>query len=168
MAPGASEATAPGHALAETVAGAPRETESAGTMNDLLDVWTLSPGMIREHKSAAVVVDPFSAGSASAAAAAGFDGMEAEFTARAGSEAAESVKAVPHPVVAEMNAATVSILLRLKHAAMFEDFQVTLTEGGKECTPCCLDIIFGMAKSLMAGNMSSALDDGVHGKLVCS
>lgn len=32
--------------------------------------------------------------------------------------------AVAHPVVAAMNGATVSILLRLKHAVMFEDFQV--------------------------------------------
>lgn len=32
--------------------------------------------------------------------------------------------AVAHPVVAAMNGATVSILMRLKHAAMFEDFQV--------------------------------------------
>ena len=34
--------------------------------------------------------------------------------------------AVVHPVVSEMNGATVSILLRLKHAVMFEDFQVCL------------------------------------------
>lgn len=32
--------------------------------------------------------------------------------------------AVAHPVVAAMSGATVSILMRLKHAAMFEDFQV--------------------------------------------
>lgn len=45
--------------------------------------------------------------------------------------------AIPHPVVAAMNGATVSILLRLKHAAMFEDLQVTgyrgLREGGFVC-----------------------------------
>ncbi|CAM9299340.1 unnamed protein product, partial [Hapterophycus canaliculatus] len=37
-------------------------------------------------------------------------------------------RAVAHPVVAAMNGATVSILMRLKHAAMFEDYQVS----------CCL------------------------------
>lgn len=42
--------------------------------------------------------------------------------------------AVAHPVVAAMNGATVSILLRLKHAVMFEDFQVCvwfLSKGGQ-------------------------------------
>lgn len=37
--------------------------------------------------------------------------------------------AVAHPVVSAMNGATVSILLRLKHAVMFEDFQVCLLVG---------------------------------------
>ena len=37
--------------------------------------------------------------------------------------------AVAHPVVAAMNVATVSILLRLKHAIMFEDFQVFVLVG---------------------------------------
>lgn len=38
--------------------------------------------------------------------------------------AGSAPRAYPHPIVAAMNGATVSILLRLKHAAMFEDFQV--------------------------------------------
>lgn len=37
--------------------------------------------------------------------------------------------AVAHPVVSVMNGATVSILLRLKHAVMFEDFQVCFLVG---------------------------------------
>lgn len=38
----------------------------------------------------------------------------------------KAAAAVAHPVVAAMNGATVSILLRLKHATMFEDFQVCI------------------------------------------
>lgn len=75
-------------------------------MNDLLGVLTLSSSVPVEHKSAAD-------------GASGFDGLAAAAAAGAGP------RAVPHPVVAAMNGATASMLLRLKHAAMFEDFQVT-------------------------------------------
>lgn len=36
-----------------------------------------------------------------------------------------------HPVVSGMNGATISILMRLKHAAMFEDFQVRAWREGR-------------------------------------
>lgn len=68
--------------------------------NDLLDAWA-SPA---PNRSDSVAGRP----------QAGLVGLEGES------------RAVAHPVVAAMNGATVSILMRLKHAAMFEDFQVCL------------------------------------------
>lgn len=68
--------------------------------NDLLDVWS-SPAATRSE-----------GGAGAARPMAGLNGLEA------------GGGAVAHPVLAAMNGATVSILMRLKHAAMFEDFQV--------------------------------------------
>ena len=78
----------------------PSQTTPAG--KDLLDVLALS----NPHR-------PRGAGGK----AGSLEGMEAGATA------------VAHPVVAAMNGATVSILLRLKHAIMFEDFQVFVLVG---------------------------------------
>lgn len=73
---------------------------AASTSNDLLDVWASSSTSVRS-------------GLDSGGEAGGLDG-----------EGAVGVRVVAHPVVAAMNGATVSIILRLKHAAMFEDYQV--------------------------------------------
>ena len=67
---------------------------------DLLDVWKNSVTPARSASGSLKV--------------GGFDGADA----------AVGSGTVAHPVVSAMNGATVSILLRLKHASMFEDFQV--------------------------------------------
>lgn len=83
--------------------------------NDLLGAWPSNP---RGGEYGGVLGGGFGGSSTSVNSppAAGFDSMEGGVGA--------GQRAVPHPVVAVMNGATVSILLRLKHAAMFEDFQV--------------------------------------------
>lgn len=93
--------TAAGAAAADSPQKSPPGQSSpskpkASSGNDLLDVWA-SPAPSRPEEGAA---RPSS----------NLYGME--------------TGAVAHPVVAAMNGATVSILMRLKHAAMFEDFQV--------------------------------------------
>ncbi|CAN0418839.1 unnamed protein product [Ectocarpus sp. 12 AP-2014] len=75
--------------------------------NELLDVWT-SP-----------VPSPTKGGTGRLPA--GLGDMEAEASAEA------------HPVVSGMNGATISILMRLKHAAMFEDFQTRSTCASALC-----------------------------------
>lgn len=77
--------------------------------DDLLEVW----GSSAPSRSEGGAARP-----AAAAAAAGFNGLEA------------GARAVAHPVVSAMNGATVSIMMRLKHAAMFEDFQVRACRDG--------------------------------------
>lgn len=75
----------------------PKKPSSSG--NDLLDVWASSTPVNSRPAD-----------------------LGAKSVAGLGVEAGSRV--VAHPVVAAMNGATMSILLRLKHAAMFEDFQV--------------------------------------------
>lgn len=73
--------------------------------DDLLGVWGSSAPSRSEGGAARPPSPP----------ASGLDGLEAAATA------------VAHPVVSAMNGATISIMMRLKHAAMFEDFQVRRT-----------------------------------------
>ena len=68
--------------------------------DDLLGVWGSSAPSRPEG------------GAARPPPASGLNGLEA------------GARAVAHPVVSEMNGATISIMMRLKHAAMFEGFQV--------------------------------------------
>lgn len=91
---------------------------------------TASPGRLLQHNTSpktrrspsnSDLLGNWCSSPASTKYGGGFDGVEA------------GALAVPHPVVAAMNGATVSILLRLKHAAMFEDFQVSMYNNCLQC-----------------------------------
>eukprot|EP00752_Nemacystus_decipiens_P001833 g1768.t1 len=78
--------------------------------DDLLEVWGSSSAPSRSD-----------GGAARPPAASGFNGLEA------------GARVVAHPVVSAMNGATVSMMMRLKHAAMFEDFQTRYTCASALC-----------------------------------
>lgn len=91
--------TDPPYSSPQRVDQSPPSKPNPGGGDDLLDVWGLPA-----PKGGGEAARP--------AAAAGLNGLEA------------GARAVAHPVVSAMNGATVSMMMRLKHAAMFEDFQV--------------------------------------------
>lgn len=104
--PGVGSPQSAGHTHGQS----PPSKPNPGGSDDLLDVW----GSSAPSRSEGGTARP-------AAAATGFGGLEA------------GARAVAHPVVSAMNGATVSIMMRLKHAAMFEDFQVRLPSFLPSC-----------------------------------
>lgn len=112
----------------------PSKPKSSGS-DDLLDVWGSSAPSRLE-------------GGATRPSASGLNSLEA------------GAKAVAHPVVSAMNGATVSIMMRLKHAALFEDFQVRLLlVDGIICYSCIRQCARGGAVVLcsVAGTCASGV-----------
>lgn len=120
--PGQQAATAETGLPEKGVAG---QGNTSSALIDLLSVWTNTPGTSRDD-APAVEMDKFSAENRSSGSVA------AAVTDLRGIEDEAGSKAVPHQMVAAMNGATVSMLLRLKHAAMFEDLQVMLMSDNDE------------------------------------